>query len=494
MKKITKLVLSLTTTAMIASSALPLAACNGGSNITTGEVEVVAYDGSQVTVTFYHTMGAALKTILDKNISEFNKAYPNIKIEHTSFGDYPGLRDQISTELTGGNAPSLAYCYPDHVALYQISNAVLPLDDHIASTLSVTKADGKTEIMGLTEEQIADYVPAYYEEGKAFGDGKMYTLPMLKSTEVLYYNKNYFEEHKANIQVPTTWEEMEEVCEYIKANPGTYKDEDGNTVNYKCIPLGYDSEANLFITMCEQLHTPYTSSKKGEYFLFNTQENRDFVKMLKGFYDKGYMTTEEINGGYTSDLFTPEKPTDVRSYMCIGSSAGAGYQCPTKAEDGSYPFEVGIAMIPQANKEDPKVISQGPSLCMFKKKNPQEVAAAWLFMEFLTTNVQLQAQMSMNNGYTCAIQSVQEHPVYANFLESADGNLNLQATSVNQTIAQQDYYYVSPAFHGSAAARDGVGVLIQNCFVNNPKNQSMDEFIKAQFDSTLKKLTQRYGK
>ena len=76
----------------------------------------------------------------------------------------------------------------------------------------------------------------------------MYTLPFSKSTEVLYYNKTFFDAN--NLSVPDHWfstgendtTSMEYVCARIKeidTNPNTY-------------PLGYDSEANWFITMCEQ--------------------------------------------------------------------------------------------------------------------------------------------------------------------------------------------------------------------------------------------------
>ena len=42
---------------------------------------------------------------------------------------------------------------------------------------------------------------------------KFYSLPFNKSTEVLYYNKTFFEEN--NLTVPTTWDEMEEVSNKI---------------------------------------------------------------------------------------------------------------------------------------------------------------------------------------------------------------------------------------------------------------------------------------
>ena len=85
--------------------------------VTNFQVPEGGYDGKPVTITFYHTMGSNLTTVLDLYIAEFNKLYPNITIEYTSVGGYDDVRDQISTEITVGAQPNIAYCYPDHVAL-----------------------------------------------------------------------------------------------------------------------------------------------------------------------------------------------------------------------------------------------------------------------------------------------------------------------------------------------------------------------------------------
>ena len=74
------------------------------------------------------------------------------------------------------------------------------------------------------------------------------------------------------------------------------------------------------------------------------------------------------------------------------------YQRPAKGDDGNYPFEVGIATIPQADASNRKVISQGPSVCIFKKANVQEEYASWLFVKYLTTSVDFQAEFSMASG------------------------------------------------------------------------------------------------
>lgn len=470
MKKSKKLLSTLLATTLLGSMAFSMVACGGGGGNTTSSVDnvevvdVVDYDGSAVTINFYHCMGANLRGVVEKYLEDFNELYPNITVKLSGYGDYDGVKTQISTELTASNSPHIAFCYPDHVAHYNTSGKTLPLNSYI-----------EDETMGLTEEQIDDFVPVFYEEGAVYGGNAMYTLPFAKSTEVLYYNQTYFE--KNNLDVPTTWEEMEDVCQQIL----DIEHAKGNT---KVIPLGYDSESNLFITMCEQLGTPYTSAT-GDKFLFDTPENREFVEMFTKWHKKGYVTTQEINGSYTSDLFTAQT-----AFMCVGSSAGASYQKADVAEGSgdAYEFEVGVAMPPQANKNKPKVISQGPSLVLFKKSE-QEQAASWLLMKFLTTTAELQAAYSMTSGYMPVIKSAQENDVYKNFLDRANGNAYLQATCVKQSIAQMDSYYVSPAFDGSSAARDEVGKLIQACFVNAPaSDNAMKAYIAEKFEETIEQL------
>jgi len=267
---------------------------------------VVAYDGSEVTVTFYHTMGANLKGVLDKHIAKFNELYPNIKIEHSSYGDYPGVRNQISTELTSNSAPSIAYCYPDHVALYNTAKAVLTLDDYMASTSTVTRADGTTETMGFTQEQINDFVPAYLAEGKAYGDNLMYTLPFAKSTEVLYYNKTEFA--KNGWTVPKTWDEFRalipklqgknydlgmtrNVDMFVLQNGGSIFAEDGAKINY-----GDNIALDAFTTMCEfftlyRLPISYDAANR-----FRTGEMPLIFADLTSFYNQFTAFATELKG------------------------------------------------------------------------------------------------------------------------------------------------------------------------------------------------------
>ncbi len=431
------------------------------------EVPANGYDGSEVTITFSHTMGEELRAVLDQYIAAFNEIYPNITVEHTQVGGYNDVRDTVNKQLTAGNQPNIAYCYPDHVALYNLTGKVVPLDNFIESTIPDTLGGG---ILGLTEEQIDNFIDAYYEEGTVFDEaGTMYTMPLSKSTEVLYYNKTFFEEY--GLDVPTTWAELEavsaEIMTIISTPGGKYE----NSLSY---PFGYDSESNWFITMAEQSNSPYTKND-AQKFYFNNETNRNFVKMFRGWYEKGYFTTQELYGAYTSGLFTNTDPTKGSCYMCIGSTGGAKNQVPT-VTDGVPAFEVGVAPLPQLDSSNEKSISQGPSVCIFDSENKQEVVASWLFVKFLTTNVKFQAAFSMVSGYIPVIEKdvlIEALPAYGTWLETgvqpgaetADYKSKVIASTIKAALEQADSYYTSPAFNGSSKARDQVGELMKYCFV-----------------------------
>ena len=409
-----------------------------------------------ITIDFYSTMGSNLKAVFDAYLPEFQEMYPNITVNHTQPGSYDDVRDQVSTELAARGGPDLAYCYPDHVALYNKAGAVVRLDNLI-----------EHDEFGLTRDQVNDFVPGYYEEGQQYGDGAMYTLPFSKSTEVLYYNKTFFEKH--NLTVPTSWDEMEAVCKKIKE------------IDPTSTPLGYDSESNWFITMCEQYGSPYTSAT-GDHFLFDNPTNRAFVKKMRQWFKAGLVTTQEIYGSYTSGLFVTTAEGENKSYMSIGSSAGATHQRPAKGADNTYPFEVGIAPIPQVNQRKAKVISQGPSLCLFKGQNTQETLAAWLLMRFMTTNVAFQAEFSRVSGYVPVLKSVAEVPAYKALLENADGGDNVAFLSAKVCLEQVDNYYTSPAFVGSSKARTEVGNIIVKVLgadLNADDDQIIDEAFRT---------------
>ncbi len=490
--------------------AVELAGC-GGSHVEDFQMPEGGFDTSKdVTITFYHQMGGPLQNILNDYIAIFQKMYPNIHVEHTPQGDWDGVKTTIVTELQGGNHPNIAYCYADHVAQYNVANAVQPLNSFLADgslkdltvpTYLVDEygayldkdgnviideegnavVDGAEPVLAdlpltLTEEEQAMYNPIYFNEGYSFeNEEAMYTLPWVKSTEMLFYNKTFFDAN--GLTPPKTWDEMETLCQRILE------------IDPKCVPFGYDSEENWFISMCEQSGSEYTSSQSPK-FRFDNATNKAFVEKFKSWAvateknpnGKGYCTTSALSGvNYTSDLFTQKN-----IYMSIGSTGGATYNTDTSSE--SVPFEVGIAPVPQVDAAHTKLISQGPSVCIFKDSDPQKVLASWLFVKFFTTNPLYQTEVAMNNGYMPVLtqEVMSKIDVYTKWVASANGSNYLTAQAVKVGMEHEKDYFVSPAFYGSSDARTEVGLLMQSALLGT---KSVDQA----FTDAINNL-KKYGK
>jgi multiple sugar transport system substrate-binding protein len=172
--------------------------------------------------------------------------------------------------------------------------------------------------------------------------------------------------------------------------------------------------------------------------------------------------------------------------MSIGSSAGATHQRPAKYSTGNYPFVVGIAPIPQANPEAPKVISQGPSICILDDTD-EKVEASWLLVKYLTTNTTYQAEYGLQSGYVPVIKSVMKNKTYADRMEMADGYNNLTALAAKKALEQAESYYASPAFNGSSAAREQVGYLLTTVMAIKDSDGDVDALIRAEFKKAIEK-------
>lgn len=481
---------------LVCATAFSLAACNKKPMADPDfQVPDGGYDGSEVTITFAHTMGTKLQSVMNNAITKFNEKYPNIKVEPQYKGGYDEVLTQINTALAGGieQAPSLAYCYSDHVAVYNLAKAVIKLDNLANS--DKTNADGS--LVGFSAEQKSDLIENFYNEGKNFEGGGLYQLPVARSTDVLFYNVDFFNEHKTEFDVPTHWwcteacpenckSSIEFVCKKIKE------------IDSVSVPFGYDSEANWFITMCEQLGSGYTTLDGDNNFIFNNDTNKAFVKKFREWRQKGYITTKILeNGKYISDLFkVGAAEGKQKCYMCVGSTGGTSYQLPSDKL-----FEVGITMMPQSQftwetnaetgeKEikfsNPKAISQGPSACIFNKSNKQEVMAAWLFAKFLATNVEFQANYAISNGYIPVIKSVEKDDLYKQWIAKANGK-NEFITALGASVCQkyQNTVFTSPAFNGSSSARAEVGKMLAKCL--STKTDNVDELINTAFKDAVNK-------
>ncbi len=407
------------------------------------------------TIVFYTSQGDALQKITQNAIDAFEAKYPGWKVEHVQAGGYDDVKEKIVSDFQGKQQPDLAYCYADHVAQYLQTEKVYDLNDLINSTETVTDADGNEVVVGYTADEIADFVEGYYNEGYAYNYGNyaeygysensMLTLPFVKSTELMYYNKTELD--KLGLTPAKTWDELWTQCYTIKQKYSSVT------------PLAYDSEANWFITMCEQNGWDYTSAESGKHYLFNNANTQKWLSELREYYKKGYIITQELNGSYTSGLFT--KGTAGGCIYCIGSSGGASYQDPGSA------FTYGIAPIPGSKDADGNInasaISQGPSLVMFEAGNGVSNVEEKKIMTFLFVKELLdptfQAAFGAQSGYNPCRKSTYNIDQY---VEHMNGK-SITAVAASVAATMMDDFFTSPAFIGSSTARTQVGNVVNYC-------------------------------
>lgn len=135
------------------------------------------------------------------------------------------------------------------------------------------------------------------------------------------------------------------------------------------------------------------------------------------------------------------------------------------SSDALVDFETEVMTIPQFDPDNPQMISQGPSVCVFNKKDSQEVLASWLFTQYLLTN-EVQTAYSETEGYVPVTKKAQESDQYQDYL-SREGEDNSTYYDVkikaSKTLLENvDHTFVTPVFNGSASLRDAAGQLIEN--------------------------------
>ena len=88
------------------------------------------------------------------------------------------------------------------------------------------------------------------------------------------------------------------------------------------------------------------------------------------------------------------------------------------AEEAVVDFDIAVRPVPQVDPQNPQMISQGPSLCIFNKDDSQEVLASWLFVQYLLSN-KVQIAYSGTEGYVPVTLDAQNSPEYQDYLSRA---------------------------------------------------------------------------
>ncbi|MBE5949753.1 MAG: extracellular solute-binding protein [Lachnospiraceae bacterium] len=417
-----------------------------------------------------------------KAISDFEALYPNVKVNLRLYTDYGRLYNDVITNIATNTTPNVCITYPDHIATYMTgANQVVPLDELFVDEKFGFKGS-EVKFDGPSKDEI---IPKFLEE--CIIDGKYYAVPYMRSTEACYVNVTYLEALGYELPEVLTWDFVWEVSEAAMA-----QDADGNfLVNGQkvMIPFIYKSTDNMMIQMLKQKGAGY-STEDGEILLFNDTTKELLTEIAKHGASRSFSTFKISS--YPANFLNAGQ-----CIFAIDSTAGAtwmGSEAPLLdiSEDKLVKFETVVKPIPQFDAENPQMISQGPSVCIFNKDDPQEVLASWLFMQYLLTN-DIQIGYAQTEGYVPVTSKAQETAEYQDYLsrsgEDNDLYYDIKLDATKLLLDNVDKTFVTPVFNGSASLRDAAGQLIENTVKGVRRNQTADD---AFFETLYADMTALY--
>lgn len=357
------------TSALTLALALGITACgssnkdensNAVSGNETSQQETENTTDEKATVVFWHAMNGEQEKELTKLADDFMKEHPDITIELQNQTGYQELQQKITaTSTSPDDLPTMTQAYPDWM--------FNPIKDGLVQDLT-----------DLTKD-IEDYddILEGFRKGTEF-DGKVYSMPFNKSTEILWYNKDIFDELK--LDVPTSYEELEDVSKKITEEKG--------------IPaIGWDSLSNYYTTFIANEGKDFDKD-----FDVTSDESKKAVEYYLDGIKDGYFRTAGTDK-YMSGPFGNEQVA-----MYIGSNAGETFVKEAVADK----FNVGVAPAPTG-----KAVQQGTDVFVFANKPEAETKAAYEFIKYITSK-DAQIEWGIKTGYIPARESSIEADEYQN--------------------------------------------------------------------------------
>lgn len=193
------MVLSVITACGTKADTTAVADTSGAANSeTTTATTTATTEAKPVTITY--TSWGQPEDVIQEQIDEFNKTYPNITVEY-SFLLYTDYVNKLKIDYAAGNAPDCAD-FQTGAMLKNFSSQLEPMDDHMA------------ELWG--NEWKSKFVEAGLDQ--AYGGGNvLYGIPInLSLCGTMWVYKAKLD--KYGLSMPKNMDELKQVSEVLKAN------------------------------------------------------------------------------------------------------------------------------------------------------------------------------------------------------------------------------------------------------------------------------------
>ncbi|SCK03047.1 Lactose-binding protein precursor [uncultured Clostridium sp.] len=404
-----KRLLAVLMTAVVATSAFVGCSKDGSSN-----ADIVTELQEPVTIEMWHYMNGKQAETLQEIVDEFNSTNDKgITVSAVGQGNVGDLNKKVITAAQSNTLPAIINVYPDLATGLINEGKIVDLAPYI-----------NDKNVGMAEDIKNDFVDAFIAELSQWGEGKVYGMPMTKSTEVVYVNKTLLEKlgYKVEDLQNLTMEKLAEISKKAYEELGI-------------AGFGFDSASNAFISSLKM---------DGKNFVeldgtinVDNEWTREFLKFFQEQTTKGYFRI----AGEDKFLSGPFSNQKMLAYQ--GSSAGFAHINTNDA------FEIAIVEVPVFEGKDKAVIQQGASLFVTSNVSPEQQYAAYEFIKFLT-NTENTAKFATSTGYLPVRKSAQDLSEVKALIED---ETNLYGKIYNVAQEALNYAYYTPAVNNAQSAR-----------------------------------------
>lgn len=382
-----------------------------------------------ITITIWHYYNGNTKEAFDALVSEFNETVgmeKGIVVDAQSQGDVIQLATAVfeaANETIGtSKMPDIFASYADNAFRVHDIVELVSLDQY------------------FSENELNEYRQEFLEEGRFITNQLYYIVPIAKSSENLYVNKDYWESFAASFgfgeEALSTWEGISKVA----------------AAYYEATGRGFfslDANANYMLTAAMQSgYELYEYSEEGTVEFDLPRELAEkiwenfYVPYIKGHFVK--------SGRFSSD---DAKTGAVITYT--GSTAGAAYFPTTVTFNETETAEVTPMVLPYPYFENGRkiAIQQGAGMCITKSDLPHEYASA-LFLKWFTDTKQ-NLKFAVSTGYFPVKNEALDESMMIEQIEIGSVTSPAIKASIEATNTMFETYtlYNSKPFRGSYEMR-----------------------------------------
>jgi sn-glycerol 3-phosphate transport system substrate-binding protein len=339
--------------------------------------------GKPIDVVFWYSQGGTTGEAIEAQVKQFNAAQKEVIVKAEFQGDYYQTRDKLTAAIAAGAVPDIVLLEVTQPPFFVEQGALQPLDD----------------LAKQTKTNMDDYIPGLLKEGVL--NGKSYTIPFIRSTPLLYYNKDLFKAAGLDPEKPpSTWADLLAYSQKLTKKEGDKASVVGFATYGKWWPAVTQlKSAGCAISEPDTLKVQIAEPACVEALQFwSDMVNKEKVATL---YIAGAAPQDDVERDFVNGKVA----------MMVLSTATL-----TRIEANAK-FALGSGFIPPKVAGTNAVPTGGSGLSILaKSKNP---LAAWKFVDWVTATDQT-TDLSIKLGYmparTSAIQSAKmaafykEHP------------------------------------------------------------------------------------